>query len=144
MRAIATSPWARLATLATVAALALTACTGSDESAIESSEAPATSDAPVPSPQPSAAQPTAEGADECGEVTPVSLQLPSGIRAQFGGYFAAKDKGFYGEQCLDVTILEGGPDVEPQTILAKGVPTTQSRGCPTRSPRVSRVSASWM
>jgi NitT/TauT family transport system substrate-binding protein len=51
---------------------------------------------------------------------PVNLQLQWFVQAQFGGYYAAKDKGFYEEQCLDVTILEGGVDIVPQTQLAQG------------------------
>jgi NitT/TauT family transport system substrate-binding protein len=50
----------------------------------------------------------------------VSLQLQWFVQAQFGGYYAAKDKGFYKDQCLDVTILEGGVDIVPQTVLAQG------------------------
>jgi len=46
---------------------------------------------------------------------PVSLQLQWFAQAQFAGYYAAKDLGFYEEQCLDVTILEGGVDIVPQT-----------------------------
>jgi NitT/TauT family transport system substrate-binding protein len=50
----------------------------------------------------------------------VSLQLQWFVQAQFGGYYAAKDKGFYKDQCLDITILEGGVDIVPQTVLAQG------------------------
>ncbi len=57
---------------------------------------------------------------ECTELTPVSLQLQWFVQAQFGGYYAAKDKGYYENQCLDVTILEGGVDIVPQTVLAQG------------------------
>ena len=56
----------------------------------------------------------------CTELMPVNLQLQWFVQAQFGGYYAAKDKGFYEEQCLDVTILEGGVDIVPQTQLAQG------------------------
>jgi len=59
-------------------------------------------------------------AGECTELTPVSLQLQWVVQAQFAGYYAAKDKGFYENQCLDVTILEGGVDIVPQTVLAQG------------------------
>jgi len=59
-------------------------------------------------------------AEECASLTPVNLQLQWFVQAQFGGYYAAKDKGFYEEECLDVTILEGGVDIVPQTVLAQG------------------------
>ena len=61
----------------------------------------------------------AEGGD-CAEVTPVKLQLQWFIQAQFAGYYAAIDKGFYAENCLEVEILEGGVDIVPQTVLADG------------------------
>ena len=51
---------------------------------------------------------------------PVTLQLKWVTQAQFGGYFVAKDKGFYEEEGLDVTILPGGPDLAPPTVLAGG------------------------
>ena len=41
-------------------------------------------------------------------------------QAQFAGYIAAVDQGFYEAQCLDVTILEGAVDIVPQTVLANG------------------------
>jgi len=40
----------------------------------------------------------------------ITLQLKWVAQAQFAGYFAAKDKGFYAEEDLDVTIKPGGPD----------------------------------
>ena len=38
---------------------------------------------------------------------PVTLQLKWVTQAQFGGYYVAKDKGFYEEENLDVTIKPG-------------------------------------
>ena len=58
--------------------------------------------------------------DGCGELTPVSLQLQWVTQSQFAGYFAAVDQGFYEEQCLDVTILEGAVDIVPQQVVASG------------------------
>jgi NitT/TauT family transport system substrate-binding protein len=55
-----------------------------------------------------------------GGVTKVKLQLQWFTQAQFAGYFAAVDKGYYREQGLDVQILEGGVDIVPQTVLAQG------------------------
>ncbi|MGE0306762.1 MAG: ABC transporter substrate-binding protein [Acidimicrobiia bacterium] len=53
-------------------------------------------------------------------LTPVKLQLQWVTQAQFAGYYAAKDQGFYKDEGLDVTILEGGVDIVPQTVLAAG------------------------
>lgn len=57
---------------------------------------------------------------DCESPEPVSLQLQWFTQAQFAGYYAAVDQGFYAEQCLDVTILEGGVEIVPQTQLANG------------------------
>ena len=56
----------------------------------------------------------------CTTPNAVKLQLQWVTQAQFAGYFAAVDQGFYKGQCLDVTILEGGVDIVPQTQLASG------------------------
>ncbi len=57
----------------------------------------------------------------CDSVDQVKLQLQWFIQAQFAGYFAAQDEGFYADQCLEVEILEGGVDIVPQQQLADGV-----------------------
>lgn len=53
-------------------------------------------------------------------LTPVTLQLQWFTQAQFAGYFAARDLGFYEDLGLDVTILEGGVDIVPATVLDSG------------------------
>src|SRR6204780_2601295 len=50
----------------------------------------------------------------------VTLQLKWVTQAQFAGYYVAKDKGFYKDAGLDVTIKPGGPDVAPEQVLAGG------------------------
>ena len=55
-----------------------------------------------------------------GALTPVKLQLQWVTQGQFAGYFAAVDQGFYSKRGLDVSILEGGVDIVPQTVLAQG------------------------
>ncbi len=50
----------------------------------------------------------------------VTLQLKWVTQAQFAGYYVAKDKGFYKEAGLDVTIKPGGPDIAPPQIIAGG------------------------
>ena len=79
--------------------LVAAACGGDDEESSEGSAAPA---------------------GECETPTPVKLQLQWFTQAQFAGYFAAVDQGFYAAQCLDVTIVEGGVDIVPQQQLADG------------------------
>ena len=51
---------------------------------------------------------------------PLTLQLKWVTQAQFAGYYVAKDKGFYDEENLDVTIQPGGPDIAPTQVLAGG------------------------
>jgi NitT/TauT family transport system substrate-binding protein len=51
---------------------------------------------------------------------PVKLQLQWFYQAQFAGYIAAVDQGFYQQQGLDVKLLEGAVDIVPQTVLAQG------------------------
>jgi len=50
----------------------------------------------------------------------VTLQLKWVTQAQFAGYYVAKDKGFYEEEDLDVTIKPGGPDIAPEQVIAGG------------------------
>ena len=81
--------------MAAVSALALSGCSSSDNADTGSTDA-------------------------AGELTPVTLQLQWTAQAQFAGYYAAVDQGFYEDEGLDVTILEGGPDIVPQDVLASG------------------------
>ena len=50
----------------------------------------------------------------------VTLQLKWVTQAQFAGYYAAKQKGLYGAEQLDVTIRPGGPDIVPERVVAGG------------------------
>jgi len=55
-----------------------------------------------------------------GDLTPVTLQLQWVAQAQFAGYYAAVEQGYYEDEGLDVTIEEGGADIVPQDVLASG------------------------
>src|SRR6195256_4502412 len=57
---------------------------------------------------------TAQAADT------VTIQLKWVSQAQFAGYFVAKEKGFYKDAGLDVTIKPGGPDIAPPQVIAGG------------------------
>ena len=82
-----------IAAAAATAALALSGCTA------------------TPSPTESATS---------GALTPVTLQLQWFAQAQFAGYYAALDQGYFKDEGLDVKIVEGGVDIVPQTVLADG------------------------
>ena len=90
-----------------VAAAETTAAASAETTAAAAAETTAAAAAPA-------------AAAECATPTPVKLQLQWFTQAQFAGYFAAVDQGFYKAQCLDVTIVEGGVDIVPQTQLATG------------------------
>jgi NitT/TauT family transport system substrate-binding protein len=64
----------------------------------------------------SAAPSTAASGSPAAELTAVSLQLQWAPQAQFAGYFAAKEQGYFEAAGLDVTILDGGPTVVPQQV----------------------------
>lgn len=60
------------------------------------------------------------GAAQAQEKAPLTVQLKWVTQAQFDGYYVAKDKGYYDEEGLDVTIKPGGPDIAPVQVLAGG------------------------
>ncbi|NCZ55632.1 MAG: ABC transporter substrate-binding protein, partial [Acidimicrobiia bacterium] len=95
-----------------IAALSLfvAACGGSDDEAAEEVTEETTAEATEEAP----------AEETCTTPTPVKLQLQWFTQAQFAGYYAAVDQGFYNDQCLDVSIVEGGVDIVPQTELANG------------------------
>jgi NitT/TauT family transport system substrate-binding protein len=94
--------------LATSAMLVLAACsTPAAETAAPSDGGTAPSDGgTAPS----------DSGDGGGEAATVQLQLQWAPQAQFAGYFAAVEQGFYEEENLDVEILDGGPDIAPQQV----------------------------
>jgi NitT/TauT family transport system substrate-binding protein len=81
-------------------ALALAGCSGDDD------EEPADAGA--------AAETTEQASDK------VTLQLNSVTQAQFAGYYAALEQGYYDEENLDVTIKPGGPVITPEQVVASG------------------------
>ncbi|MFZ0159412.1 MAG: ABC transporter substrate-binding protein [Kineosporiaceae bacterium] len=93
----------RVAALAAVVGLGIAGCSsGSSETASSSAAAPSgSSSAPA-------------------TLTPVKLQLQWFAQSQFAGYYVAKEKGFFKDAGLDVTIVEGGADIVPQDVLAAG------------------------
>jgi NitT/TauT family transport system substrate-binding protein len=92
--------WLWLAVLAAAALLGLAACGGDDE---ESTGGGAET-----------------GAAETREADKVTLQLKWVTQAQFAGYYAALEQGFYKDEGLDVTIQPGGPDIVPEQVVLGG------------------------
>ena len=54
------------------------------------------------------------------KLTKVTLQLKWVTQAQFAGYYAAKEKGYYKAAGLDVNLKVGGPDITPETVVVSG------------------------
>jgi NitT/TauT family transport system substrate-binding protein len=84
--------WGLLPLLVLVGAFALAGCGGGDDDDGEAAE----------------------------DLTPVTLQSKWVVQAQFAGYYAAVDQGFYEDEGLDVTIRPGGPDIVPEQVVAGG------------------------
>ena len=61
---------------------------------------------------------SSEGENEGGGAKKkVTLQLKWVTQAQFAGYYAAKTKGYYDEEGLDVNIKIGGPSITPEQVV---------------------------
>ncbi len=60
---------------------------------------------------------SSEGSGGGGKLTPVTLQLKWVTQAQFAGYYAAKAKGYYKDEGLDVNIKIGGPSITPEQVV---------------------------
>jgi NitT/TauT family transport system substrate-binding protein len=95
----------RFLALAATAISAFAACSGGGASTAPSNAASAAA--------PSAAASAGASAAALDEVR---LQLQWAPQAQFAGYFAAQEQGYYEAAGLKVTFLAGGPDVIPQAV----------------------------
>ncbi len=57
---------------------------------------------------------------DCATMDKVTLQLKWVPQAQFAGYYAARELGYYKDECLDVAIRPGGLDIEPEEVVGRG------------------------
>ena len=94
--------WWFLALPIVVLALLAAGCGGDDE---ESEDAAGTTPAETTEQQ---------------ETTDVTLQLKWVTQAQFAGYYAALEQGYYEDEGLNVTIKPGGPDIVPEQVVLGG------------------------
>jgi NitT/TauT family transport system substrate-binding protein len=61
---------------------------------------------------------SSESGDEGGGAKKnVTLQLKWVTQAQFAGYYAAKEKGYYDEEGLNVNLKVGGPSITPEQVV---------------------------
>jgi NitT/TauT family transport system substrate-binding protein len=91
--------WLWLAAVLVAALFALAGCGGGDEEEEGGSET---------------------AAETGGKKDKVTLQLKWVTQAQFAGYYAAKEQGYYEQEGLDVTIKTGGPDIVPEQVVLGG------------------------
>jgi len=63
------------------------------------------------------------GAATAQELTKASLRLKWLASAQFAGYYVAKDKGWYAQEGIDLTINPGGPNIIGENLVATGTDT---------------------
>ena len=63
---------------------------------------------------------TATHASGAQKLTKVTLQLKWVTQAQFAGYYAAAQQGYYKAAGLDVKIKVGGPNITPEQVVAGG------------------------
>ncbi len=118
----------RYIALAATASFLLAACGSTTASTAPSAAASAAGGAASAAPSAaasaagSAAASGAASAAASGAASPaasaakVGLQLQWYPQAQFAGYFAAKEQGYYQAENLDVTIIDGGGTIAPQTV----------------------------
>jgi len=60
------------------------------------------------------------GGTSSGGKTNLAMQLAWVPDAEFLGYFISKDKGYYSDEGLNVTLIPGGPQVAPETVVQSG------------------------
>jgi NitT/TauT family transport system substrate-binding protein len=63
---------------------------------------------------------TAGTASASPKLTNISIQLQWVPQAQFAGYYAAQDLGYYKAAGLNVKLLNGGPQIVPGQVVASG------------------------
>jgi diguanylate cyclase (GGDEF)-like protein/PAS domain S-box-containing protein len=51
---------------------------------------------------------------------PINVQLKWFHQFQFAGFYAALDQGYFSQAGLDVTLIEGGPDIDPVDAVLDG------------------------
>ena len=88
------SRWWSIAALAAAAMFALAGCGGDDDGG--------------------------DGGSAGGDLDKVTLQSKWVVQAQFAGYYAALDQGYYEDEGLDVDIRPGGPDIVPEQVVLGG------------------------
>jgi len=58
--------------------------------------------------------------EEVKNLFPVRVQLKWFHQFQFAGFYAAIEKGYFREAGLDVSLIEGGPSIDPSQVVTRG------------------------
>jgi NitT/TauT family transport system substrate-binding protein len=101
--------WWLVAALVAAGLLVAAGCGGDAEDLTAPADEPA-----APAEEPAE---TEDDAEEPREADQVTLQLKWVTQAQFAGFYAALEQGFYEDEGLDVTIRPGGPDIVPEQVV---------------------------
>lgn len=59
-------------------------------------------------------------AQYCERVDSITIQLAWLMQGQFSGFLMASNKFFFNDECLDVTLKQGGPDIPQGEVLKEG------------------------
>lgn len=111
----------RLNLLALLVLSSILAACGSAPSTTPSGAASTATSTVVSTAASEAAPTTASAATvAAGPADNVSLQLKWVAQAQFAGYYAALNQGYYTAENLNLTIKPGGPDIVPEQVVASG------------------------
>jgi NitT/TauT family transport system substrate-binding protein len=104
-------PFRRAAALTAGAAILFAACSSGG-----ATTAPSSASAPTAAPPSAAASVAPSTAASTAAEAKVRVQLQWTPQAQFAGELAAASLGYYKDEGLDVTLLDGGPNVVPQQV----------------------------
>jgi len=66
------------------------------------------------------AQSRFDGSAQSNETEPLRVQLQWSDQAQFAGFYVAKARRFFEQEGLDVTLIPGGPDINPIQEIQQG------------------------
>lgn len=109
-----------IATVALVSALVLAACGGSSDASSSSAETETTQEAASEPAEPSAEATVEEAAAACDSLAPVTLLLDWFPNPDHVALYVTEAKGYWEEECLDVTLQPPSDPTDPPKLVATG------------------------
>lgn len=110
----------RLAAVAVVSALVLAACSGGGDSATSERSAPAEETSEAAPADEAATAETSAAAAACESLTPVTVLLDWFPNPDHVALYVTKAKGYWEEQCLDVTLQPPSDPTDPPKLVSTG------------------------